>query len=361
LFRLIKQTLILIIICTSFGQIPIPDKLPQNSIPSDLLAKIHSVKTILAIKKNVMNDKFWESGISSHGLTREIDNVSTLYRECSKGIVLLSSLNSTSLGAGAIINSAGQFITNAHVVGNDDKMLVWFYDPDISQIKDFKSDSCYLAKVVAVDNVRDLSLLSINKTEKVFHPLDFGANEKIEITQEVFSIGHPKTLVWSFTKGFISQLRKNFEWEYDETTFHVANVIQVQMSSNPGDSGSPLFNENGQLIGLNSFRLQDGDGTNFAIQLNEINSFLDEVSNNKHILLAVSHSNLFYSLTNIPKYYDTNDDGINDIEIYDKDNNGTLEYMLIDSDYNGIMDDVAIDTNDDGVHDLFYTFVKLFE
>lgn len=361
MYSLIKYTLILIIICPSFGQISIPDKFSENSITSNILIKIHSVKTIIVFKNNILNEKTMKSDIFTHGITRDINNISKLYKECSKGVVLISSLNSKALGAGAIINSQGQFITNAHVVGDEDKMLVWFYDPNISSIKNFLPDSCYLADVIAIDNKRDLSLLRINKREKVLHPLEFGTIENIDITQEVFSVGHPKTLIWSFTKGFISQMRKNYEWNYNEKYSHVANVIQVQMSSNPGDSGSPLFNEYGHLIGINSFRLQDGGGTNFAVHLNEINSFLDEVSNNKHNLLTVNDSNSLFALSNIPKYYDTNADGINDIELYDKDNNGTLEHMVIDSDYNGTMDDVAVDTDDDGVHDLFYTFVKLFE
>ena len=77
---------------------------------------------------------------------------------------------------------------------------------------------------------------------------------------DVFAIGHPEQLVWSFTDGSISRIRKNFKWEYGDHEMK-ADVIQTQTPINFGNSGGPLFNVKGELIGGCDIVMElEGDG-----------------------------------------------------------------------------------------------------
>ena len=201
--------------------------------------------------------------------TREIKNASKLYKENSQSVVLLVSPDYESMGAGCIVTSDGYILTNYHVIENLDKMLIFFYDKNVTSIQELDPEKFKVADVISALPEKDLALLKLSSTSK-YKSLQFGNNSRIEIAQDVFAIGHPETYIWSFTYGVISHLRNRYEWYYDETKICKANVIQTQTPINPGNSGGPLFNDKGKLIGINTFRTGDAEGLNFAIRIDEI-------------------------------------------------------------------------------------------
>jgi hypothetical protein len=89
----------------------------------------------------------------------------------------------------------------------------------------------------------------------------------------VHAIGHPTGESWTYTKGFVSQIRKGYEWSIDSGQTHRADVIQTQTPINPGNSGGPLLSDEGRLVGVNSFKAE-GEGLNFAVSVDDVRRLL---------------------------------------------------------------------------------------
>lgn len=321
---------------------------------------------------------------------RGINNVSLMYKENVKSIVLLVSPDYSSMGAGCVVSEDGNILTNYHVIKDFERLLTFFYNKDITKVEDIDLQNFKIAEVIAVLPEKDLALLKITGNQKTAS-LRFADNSSIDVGQDVFAIGHPETNIWSFTSGVISQLRNNYEWSYDNRFKCRANVIQTQTPINPGNSGGPLFDVNGNLIGINSFRTKAAEGLNFAVRVDEIEKFLEEVKEGKHSYSAwVSKTKPDVTIVwnridsnrngiidcelsdidgdgiyDIGRFdenedgfieyiaIDSNRDGIIDIYVYDRDRDGRLEYFVIDTDYDGYLDTVGIDTNGDGTPDKF--------
>ena len=329
--------------------------------------------------------------------TRQIPGASKMFKNCAPSVVLLSSLDAYSLGSGTIISKNGEIVTNWHVVEDQKKMLVWFYKKGLSDLKDLDPDNYAVAEVIATDQKRDLALLKLTDYQKIkLIPAKFGRYYNLEVAQDVFAIGHPEGLAWSFTYGVISALRKDYSWQYSEEIELIANVIQTQTPTNPGNSGGPLFDEKGRLIGINFGGKESSDGLNFAISIDEVKLFLSEARTGKHKPIITetvatadqyenctpfdSDNNGVYDMLLIDMdgdgmtdlalvdenedeeldymIGDTNKDGKIDLMIYDKDENGSFEYFVIDTDYDGRWDTSGVDTNGDFEPDVMFAYTE---
>jgi len=332
-------------------------------------------------------------GSSLKGITtRQIPGATSLYKRCSPGVVLLISLDATSMGSGSVINNKGDIITNWHVVNGSHQMLVWFYDQKITALDQLDPENYSVAEVIAVDKLRDLAMVRLIDKNRKLSPLELGEEYSLSIAQDVFAIGHPEAYIWSFTYGVISQLRNNNSWSYGEDEVFNANVIQTQTPTNPGNSGGPLFDAKGKLIGINSYGVE-GQGLNFAVRIGEVNEFISEVKGGRHQYDIVREDNVEVELfwtpvdrdengkvdghkasLNNDGYYDIaqvddNEDGITDyivvdtyhdgtidIIVYDNDNNGSFEYFIMDENNDGEFDTTGIDTNGDSEPDAFFAY-----
>ena len=341
----------------------------------------------------------YDGGTHKGITTRQLSGASRLYKKCVPSVVLLISINATSLGSGIIVNKSGEIVTNWHVVEGQEKMLVWFFQPGITDIKDLDKDNYAIADVIAFDQSRDLAMLRLsgdNKQDwaKKLSPVSFGRDYQLEVAQDVFAIGRPEMLAWSFTYGVISQLRKNYNWTYSAEIELEADVIQTQTPSNPGNSGGPLFDDRGKLIGINSFGSPGSDGLNFAISVDEVKSFVSEARAGKHEAVIVPstpstgvaensypvdsndngiidkvyidlNGDGIYDLMlvdenedNEPDFIigDLNNDEITDFMVYDKDGNGSFEYFIMDTDYDGVYDTAGVDTDGDLEPDVLFAY-----
>ncbi len=191
-----------------------------------------------------------------------------VYREAAPATVLI--VTDTALGSGVLINSAGEILTNYHVI-RDAKRVAVVFKPERGV--DVRKDLAYGAIPIKVDEIADLAILKVEAPSRLLHPLSMGDISKLEVGDDVHAIGHPEGEVWTYTTGTISQIRPKYEWKEENIT-HSATVIQTQTAINPGNSGGPLLNNKAQVIGINSFRME-GEGLNYAIAGDTIETFLE--------------------------------------------------------------------------------------
>lgn len=189
-----------------------------------------------------------------------------LYKRYSRTVVLV--VTKDGLGTGSLINSDGDILTNWHVVRGFYEVGVVF--KPAQEGMELKETDVRRAKVIKIDEVSDLALIHVEKVPAGINPISLGDLADIAVGSDVHAIGHPTGEAWTYTRGVVSQIRKNYEWSSrDSQKAHRAHVIQTQTPINPGNSGGPLLTDDGKLVGVNSFKSQ-GEGLNFAIAVDEV-------------------------------------------------------------------------------------------
>jgi serine protease Do len=164
-----------------------------------------------------------------------------------------------SLGSGFIISSDGYIFTNNHVVEKADKIKV-----KLSNGKE------YDAEVKGRDPNTDIALIKITPAEQL-PAVQFGDSDKLRVGEWVFAIGNPFGLDHTVTAGIVSAKGRVIgSGPYD-------NFIQTDASINPGNSGGPLFNLNGEVVGINTAIVAQGQGIGFAIPINTAKSIVNDL------------------------------------------------------------------------------------
>jgi serine protease Do len=149
-----------------------------------------------------------------------------------------------SLGSGFVISPEGYIVTNHHVVADADKIEINFPD-----------GSNYKAKIIGSDAKTDLALVKIIDPNKKFTYVDWGNSAQSRVGEWVVAIGNPYGLSGSVSAGIISALNRNINaGPYD-------SFIQTDAAINRGNSGGPLFNMNGEVIGVNSAIISPSGGS----------------------------------------------------------------------------------------------------
>ncbi len=198
-----------------------------------------------------------------------------LYKQTVSGTVLVST--ESTVGSGVRV-AKGLILTNFHVVQGNEDAAILFWRPDLTDIPAvvaLKPKDWVYAIVLDGDPIRDLALLAVDPKEIPAHStiIKFSRLSDVSIGQDVFAIGHPEGLFWSYTEGVVSQIRPNYAWKIKGVK-HQATIIQTQTPISFGSSGGPLFDQQGRLVGLNTwFRAA---GLYFAVAVNEVTSFVFE-------------------------------------------------------------------------------------
>jgi S1-C subfamily serine protease len=191
-----------------------------------------------------------------------------LYRRIAPSVVLI--VTDKAFGSGSFITKDGEIITNHHVVG-DARTVGVLLKPAHDGDKPMPSQ-VLTADVIRYDEVADLALVKLRVLPKTaIVPVALGDFSKVGVGDDVSAIGHPEGEAWTYTRGLVSQVRRDYEWDGDGL-MHKYDVIQTQTPINPGNSGGPLLNEAGQMIGVNT--LGGGQGLNFAVGIDEVQRFL---------------------------------------------------------------------------------------
>ena len=165
------------------------------------------------------------------------------------------SFKNKGVGSGVIIAKNGYILTNNHVIENATTIKVTLLD----------DDNIYDAKVIGKDSSTDLALIKIN-TKKDLPFAYLGNSDKLEIGEWVMAIGNPFGLQHTVTSGIVSAKERKEVNPGNKAGYH--NFIQTDASINPGNSGGPLFDINGEVVGINTAIASSGQGIGFAIPIN---------------------------------------------------------------------------------------------
>jgi putative serine protease PepD len=176
----------------------------------------------------------------------------------------------TDTGTGIVLSASGLILTNDHVVERAGTVTVSL---------DGASGQTRQASVIATDPSHDLALLKISPGGVTLHPLSLANSSTTQVGDPAYAIGNPFGLNWTLTTGVVSALNRQIKAP-DEAT--ISHVIQTDAALNPGNSGGPLINAAGAVIGVNSQIAsastsggQGGStGVGFAISSNTVKTFL---------------------------------------------------------------------------------------
>lgn len=164
------------------------------------------------------------------------------------------------LGSGFIYKSTGLIVTNFHVIENADEIEIVLYN-----------EKKYKANIVGTDKRTDVALLKINSDEKL-KSLNIGKSENLKIGQWVVAIGNPLGLGTTVTTGIISA-----KGRYVDGLGTYVDFIQTDAALNKGNSGGPLFDLNGNVIGVNTAIAARGQGIGFAIPIDTVVDIVEQL------------------------------------------------------------------------------------
>lgn len=180
-------------------------------------------------------------------------------------IFLGDSESKLGLGSGIILTDNGYILTNQHVVGNK-------YSNCYVTLENGKS---YNGSVVWTDNNIDLAIVKIMANDLDY--IELGDSDKITLAEEVYAIGNPIGIEFqrTVTKGIISGIDRTIKLTENGIESYMEDLIQTDATINQGNSGGPLVNQNGELIGINTVKITEAEGIGFAVPVNIIKPILE--------------------------------------------------------------------------------------
>jgi S1-C subfamily serine protease len=206
-------------------------------------------------------------------------NVSRLYQRESPGVVTVISLGSgaSGLGSGFVISGSGEVVTNAHVVttGTGARIRrareVFVKFADGNQVP---------ATIVGFDPNADVALLRISPAGLTLRPLPLGSSARLKVGSPVAAIGSPFGEEQSLSVGVISATQRSID---SLTGFKIEGAIQTDAAINHGNSGGPLLDASGRVLGINS-QIEsgngDGAGVGFAVPIDVVRRSLGQLRRN---------------------------------------------------------------------------------
>ncbi len=179
------------------------------------------------------------------------------------------------LGSGFVIDKAGHIVTNYHVVQGAKQISV-----------SFSNGGTMKATIVGTDPSSDLAVLKIDTSSRALTPLPLGNSDAMRVGDPVVAIGNPFGLDRTVTAGIVSAIQRAITAPNGYTIDH---VIQTDAAINHGNSGGPLLNGRGQVIGVNS-QIETGDsgasgnvGVGFAIPSNTVKNVIAQLIRQGHV------------------------------------------------------------------------------
>jgi putative serine protease PepD len=175
-------------------------------------------------------------------------------------------------GSGFVYDSDGHVVTNNHVVDGASSITVRFQD-----------GSQYKATVVGSDPSSDLAVVKVDAPASKLHPLSLGDSGALQVGDGVIAIGSPFGLDETVTSGIVSALNRSIS---SSNSFTIAGAIQTDAAINHGNSGGPLLNMSGQVVGVNTqIESESGgnDGVGFAVPSSTIKDVVSQLVSGKTV------------------------------------------------------------------------------
>jgi len=184
-------------------------------------------------------------------------NISTLYKEVNQSVVTILTETKVlkeghqvstdeGIGSGVLISEEGEILTAAHVVNNAEKITVKFLNGEE-----------ILAKVIRSAPVADIALIKLSWMPKEFKVAEVGDSDEVSVGQQIIVVGAPYGLEHSLSVGYISGRK---EQKGRTSGFTINEFFQTDASINQGNSGGPMFNLNGEVIGISSYIITESGG-----------------------------------------------------------------------------------------------------
>ena len=203
-----------------------------------------------------------------------------------------------STGTGFVYKDDGKIayiLTNNHVIEDGDEIHVVFTNGNAVKVD-----------VVGSDAYADIAVLSV-KSDEIISVAEIGSSVDLRVGDTVFAVGAPidsSAYSWSVTRGIISGKDRLVEVSLQNSNDWIMSVLQTDTAINSGNSGGPLANSNGEVIGINSMKLASSniEGMGFAIPIETAIEYAEKIMNNEEIkrpLLGVSTRNVSEVLSQI--------------------------------------------------------------
>jgi len=167
-------------------------------------------------------------------------------------------------GSGFIYNFAGQMVilTNYHVIADTTRINVTF-----------TNEKEYSASIVGSNQDADLAVLSTDAPENEYKPLEIVSSSTLRVGDSAIVVGTSYGLEGSMSEGIVSALNRTLTTD----NYSIVNVIQTKAPLNPGNSGGPLLNYEGQVVGIVTAIAQESQGIGFAIPSDTILENIEEI------------------------------------------------------------------------------------
>jgi len=192
--------------------------------------------------------------------------------------------SSTATGTGFVVDDQGHIVTASHVVDGASKITVKFED-----------GTTRTATLLGQDDATDVAVLKIDASGLTLHPLTLGSSASVDVGDDLAVIGDPFGYARSISTGIVSGVDRTIE---APNGFTVAHAIQTDAAMNPGNSGGPVLNAKGEVIGIADQIATNGSadqssGVGFAVPIDVVKSELDTLKSGgdvRHAYLGVSTS-----------------------------------------------------------------------
>jgi serine protease Do len=237
---------------------------PESFAPivEPLMPAVVNISTTQKVVQQQAGPMFDFDGLPDNPQTQQFKQLFKQFQQNGGGIQGAPAHDVTSLGSGFVIDPAGYIVTNNHVIGNADQITVIFHD-----------NSHLPATIVGRDAKTDLALLKV-KSDKPLTAVHFGDSDAMHIGDWVIAVGNPFGLGGSVSAGIVSARGRNINaGPFDD-------FIQTDAAINRGNSGGPLFNTKGEVIGINAaiFSPTGGNiGIGFAVPSSMAKTVTDQL------------------------------------------------------------------------------------
>ena len=200
--------------------------------------------------------------------TRSVVGISKL-QDAGNSIFIEQSETKLGLGSGVIVTENGYILTNQHVAG----------DKYSSCYITLENGKTYNGNVVWADSDIDLAIVKINARNLEY--ISLGDSDKIKIAEKVYAIGNPVGFEFqrTVTSGIISGLNRTIKLNEEEPSY-MEDLIQTDATINQGNSGGPLLDANGNMIGINTVKITSAEGIGFAVPINMVKPIIEKYEKN---------------------------------------------------------------------------------